>query len=78
MSLTRDVNATGIHKNFIGIYIVSLEKEWKISSKLNLSSIFWILTKECKFMALLKQTIMKFVSITKGKKEKKIIYYYSN
>ena len=26
MSLTRDVNAIGIHKNFIGIYIVSLEK----------------------------------------------------
>ena len=26
MSLTRDENATGIHKNFIGIYIISLAK----------------------------------------------------
>ena len=68
MSLTRDENAIGIHKSFIGIYIVSLAKKWKISSKLNLSSIFWILTKECKFIPLLNQKIMKFVSITKGKK----------
>ena len=26
MSLTRDENAIGIHKNFIGIYIISLAK----------------------------------------------------
>ena len=26
MSLTRDENATGIHKNFIGIYKISLAK----------------------------------------------------
>ena len=36
MSLTRDENATGIHKNFIGIYKISLakgmEKIFKIES----------------------------------------------
>ena len=56
--------------NFIGIYIVSLAKRMENIFKIESQFCFLDTLKECKFIALLNQTVMKFFSITKGKKEK--------